>query len=70
MRQRMIIESADARAVIHEGDTVYMNCSGRRVHSVVNCGRFSCNNDVFDEYVELVKREISSDILNPKARRA
>jgi len=29
---------------------------GRRVHSVVNYERFSCDDDVFDEYIELVKR--------------
>ena len=29
---------------------------GRRVHSVVNYERFTCDDDVFDEYVDLVKR--------------
>ena len=29
---------------------------GRRVHSVVNYERFTCDDDVFDEYIELVKR--------------
>jgi hypothetical protein len=29
---------------------------GKRVHSVVNYERFTCDDDVFDEYVELVKR--------------
>jgi propionate CoA-transferase len=29
---------------------------GRRVHSIVNYERFSCDDEVFDEYVELVKR--------------
>lgn len=29
---------------------------GRRVHSVVNYERFTCDEDVFDEYIELVKR--------------
>ena len=29
---------------------------GQRVHSVVNYERFTCDDDVFDEYVELVKR--------------
>jgi propionate CoA-transferase len=29
---------------------------GRRVHSVVNYERFSCDDEVFDEYVDLVKR--------------
>jgi propionate CoA-transferase len=29
---------------------------GKRVHSIVNYERFSCDDEVFDEYVELVKR--------------
>ncbi len=29
---------------------------GRRVNSVVNYERFTCDDDVFDEYIELVKR--------------
>ena len=29
---------------------------GQRVHSVVNYERFTCDDDVFDEYIELVKR--------------
>jgi len=29
---------------------------GRRVHSVVNYDRFTCDEDVFDEYIGLVKR--------------
>jgi hypothetical protein len=29
---------------------------GRRVHSIVNYERFTCDDDVFDEYVDLVKR--------------
>jgi propionate CoA-transferase len=29
---------------------------GKRVHSVVNYERFTCDDDVFDEYVDLVKR--------------
>ena len=29
---------------------------GRRVHSIVNYERFTCDDDVFDEYIELVKR--------------
>ena len=28
----------------------------KRVHSIVNYERFSCDDDVFDEYIELVKR--------------
>ena len=28
----------------------------RRVHSVVNYERFTCDDDVFDEYIDLVKR--------------
>lgn len=29
---------------------------GRRVHSVLNYERFTCDEDVFDEYVDLVQR--------------
>jgi len=29
---------------------------GRRVHSIVNYERFACDDDVFDDYVDLVKR--------------
>jgi len=29
---------------------------GKRVHSIVNYERFTCDDDVFDEYMELVKR--------------
>jgi propionate CoA-transferase len=29
---------------------------GKRVHSIVNYERFTCDDDVFDEYIELVKR--------------
>ena len=29
---------------------------GGRVHSIVNYERFTCDDDVFDEYIELVKR--------------
>lgn len=29
---------------------------GQRVHSVVNYERFTCDDDVFDEYIDLVKR--------------
>jgi len=29
---------------------------GKRVHSIVNYERFTCDDDVFDEYVDLVKR--------------
>ncbi len=29
---------------------------GQRVHSIVNYERFTCDDDVFDEYIELVKR--------------
>jgi propionate CoA-transferase len=72
---------------------------GQRVHSVVNYERFSCDDDVFDAYIELVKRveqtyylsvkrytsgaflrhklgtelakrEVSSEILDPRAGRA
>ena len=26
------------------------------MHSIVNCERFTCDDDAFDEYMELVKR--------------
>ena len=71
---------------------------GQRVHSVVNYERFSCDDDVFDAYVDLVKhveqtyylsvkrytsgaflrhklgselakRQISSEMLDPKGQR-
>ena len=29
---------------------------GKRVHAIVNYERFTCDDDVFDEYIELVKR--------------
>lgn len=46
---------ADLKAI---GDAVdaLLGPLGRRVHSVVNYERFTCDDDVFDEYVDLVKR--------------
>jgi propionate CoA-transferase len=47
--------SEDLRAI---GDAVdrMLGPLGRRVHSIVNYERFSCDEDVFEEYVDLVKR--------------
>jgi propionate CoA-transferase len=42
---RMIVEAVDA----------LLGPLGRRVHSVVNYERFSCDDDVFDRYVDAVK---------------
>ena len=39
---------------------------GRRVHSVVNYERFTCDEDVFDEYVNLVQRVEQSYYLSVK----
>ena len=39
---------------------------GRRVHSVVNYERFTCDEDVFDEYVDLVQRVEQSYYLSVK----
>jgi propionate CoA-transferase len=39
---------------------------GRRVHSVVNYEHFVCDDDVFDDYVELVKRVEQSYYLSVK----
>jgi propionate CoA-transferase len=46
---------ADLQAI---GDAVdrLLGPLGKRVHSIVNYERFSCDDDVFNEYVELVKR--------------
>jgi propionate CoA-transferase len=46
---------ADLKAI---GDAVdaLLGPLGKRVHSVVNYERFTCDDDVFDEYVDLVKR--------------
>ena len=48
-------DSQDLRAI---GDAVdrLLGPLGRRVHSIVNYERFVCDDDVFDEYIELVKR--------------
>jgi propionate CoA-transferase len=47
--------SEDLQAI---GDAVdaLLSPLGKRVHSIVNYERFTCDDDVFDEYVELVKR--------------
>jgi propionate CoA-transferase len=48
-------DTQDLRAI---GDAVdkLLAPLGRRVHSIVNYERFVCDDDVFDEYIELVKR--------------
>ncbi len=48
-------DEADLKAI---GDAVdaLLGPLGRRVHSIVNYERFTCDDDVFDEYIELVKR--------------
>ncbi len=48
-------DGADLKAI---GDAVdaLLGPLGRRVHSIVNYERFTCDDDVFDEYIELVKR--------------
>jgi propionate CoA-transferase len=48
-------DSQDLRAI---GDAVdrLLGPLARRVHSIVNYERFVCDDDVFDEYIELVKR--------------
>ena len=46
---------ADLRAI---GDAVdkLLGPLGKRVHSIVNYEHFTCDDEVFDEYIELVKR--------------
>ena len=46
---------ADLEAIGGAVDTL-LGALGRRVHSVVNYERFTCDDDVFDEYVDLIKR--------------
>lgn len=48
----------DAQDLQAIGDAVdkLLGPLGKRVHSIVNYERFVCDDDVFDEYVELVKR--------------
>ncbi len=50
-----IRDLADLSAI---GDAVdkLLSPLGKRVHSVVNYERFACDDDVFDEYIDLVKR--------------
>jgi hypothetical protein len=65
MRLKKIVEPADAVAVIHAGDTVasagYAG-SGTpdqlfiSIEQRFHYERFSCDDDAFDEYIELVKR--------------
>ena len=47
--------SEDLQAISDAVDAL-LSPLGKRVHSVVNYERFACDDDVFDEYVELVKR--------------
>jgi propionate CoA-transferase len=48
-------DSSDLTAIGSAVDSL-LGPLGRRVHSVVNYERFSCDDEVFDEYVDLVKR--------------
>ena len=45
----------DLKAIDDAVDAL-LGAVGRRVHSVVNYERFTCDGEVFDEYVDLVKR--------------
>ena len=56
---------ADLKAI---GDAVdaLLGPLGQRVHSVVNYERFSCDDDVFDESIELVKRVTQTYYLSVK----
>ncbi len=48
-------DGADLKAIADAVDALLAPL-GRRVHSIVNYERFSCDDDVFDDYVDLVKR--------------
>jgi propionate CoA-transferase len=48
-------DAADLDAIGDAVDTL-LGPLGKRVHSIVNYERFTCDDDVFDEYIELVKR--------------
>jgi propionate CoA-transferase len=48
-------DRADLKAIADAVDGLLAPL-GRRVHSIVNYERFSCDDDVFDDYVDLVKR--------------
>jgi propionate CoA-transferase len=89
---------SDLKAIGHAVDRLLAPLA-KRVHSIVNYERFTCDDDVWDEYVDLVKRvestyylsvkrytsgaflrhklgtelakrEISSEVLDPTARKA
>jgi len=47
--------SEDLRAIANAVDAL-LSPLGHRVHSIVNYERFSCDDEVFDEYADLVKR--------------
>ena len=47
--------AADLKAISDAVDAL-LSPLGGRVHSVVNYERFSCDEEVFDEYIDLVKR--------------
>ena len=48
-------DAGDLRAIGEAVDKLLAPL-GTRVHSIVNYERFTCDDDVFDEYIELVKR--------------
>jgi propionate CoA-transferase len=48
-------DAGDLKAIADAVDALLAPL-GRRVHSIVNYERFSCDDDVFDDYVDLVKR--------------
>jgi len=47
-------DKADLEAIRHAVDKLLAPL-GRRVHSIVNYERFTCDDDAFDDYIELVK---------------
>jgi len=47
-------DKADLKAIRDAVDKLLAPL-GKRVHSIVNYERFTCDDDVFDEYVDLVK---------------
>ena len=50
---RRIMVRADLEAIRTSVDQLLAPL-GKRVHSIVNYERFSCDDDVFDEYIDLV----------------
>ncbi len=48
-------DSADLAAIAEAVDAL-LGPLGKRVHSVVNYERFTCDDEVFDEYIDLVQR--------------